>query len=549
MAAHSMKGSMAVAAQDPKPSLSLARKLAILLVMNTVSLVQAFDATCMCVILPTLARELDASFSESLSMGSVFLLATAISQPIFAEIAHVVGQRPAYIISLSIFITGTALCGSAKTSLMLLVGRSVQGVGSGGPQALSGMILADMFQIRERSKWVAYQSVSWALGTVAGPLVGGAIVDKKDSEWRWIFWCTLPFLGSSLVGAMLLLGKDGGNQRSWHLSDLDWIGIVLYVIASISALLPLTWADSRFPWKSIQVIVPLVVSVFGFLALGAYERIAKKPMFQPSLFKSRSTVLQFVNATVHGTLMWMVVYYLAVYFLGVKGKSPLMAAVWALPATITVAPVAAVVGLVAHKTGKYQGFMLGGWSLLVTIFAVMTTLDKDTPASIVLVIVLFFGVAIGLIIPVMSIGVQATTEHGHVGHAISMVYVLRTMGQCMGIAIGITIFSSSLKKKFKDMDMATDLLDNTMKLIKSSVEQGGFGNEIMTDGVVNVLRDLWVTGSILAGFALILSLFARCPKLPKASGSDGVEQVIPENNGFSDTAIGRVWRWFRPTSS
>lgn len=116
-------------------------------------------------------------------MGSVFLLATAISQPIFAELAHVIGRRPAYIASLTIFISGTILCGAARNSLMLLAGRAVQGVGSGGPQALSGMILADLFPIRERSRWVAYQNVSWALGTIAGPLVGGAFVENVDSNW------------------------------------------------------------------------------------------------------------------------------------------------------------------------------------------------------------------------------------------------------------------------------------------------------------------------------------------------------------------------------
>jgi MFS family permease len=187
-----------------KPKLSHLRKLSILLVMNTVSLVQAFDATCICVVLPvsypfpvvepsltgiqSLARELNASFSESLSMGSVFLLATAIAQPIFAEIAHVVGRRPAYIAALVIFILGTVLCGTAASSIMLLAGRAVQGIGSGGPQALSGMIHADLFAIRERSRWMAYQNISWALGTIAGPLIGGAVVENKDSQWACILY-------------------------------------------------------------------------------------------------------------------------------------------------------------------------------------------------------------------------------------------------------------------------------------------------------------------------------------------------------------------------
>ncbi|KAI8723882.1 MFS domain-containing protein [Fusarium sp. LHS14.1] len=511
------------------------RKVGILVVMNTVALVQAFDATCICVTLPALAKELDASFSESLSMGSVFLLATAISQPIFAELAHVIGRRPAYIAALTIFISGTILCGAARNSLMLLAGRVVQGVGSGGPQALSGMILADLFPIRERSRWVAYQNVSWALGTIAGPLVGGAFVENVDSNWRWIFWCTLPFLGCSFIGCIFMLGYDS-HQRNWRLiKDLDWIGILLFAISSVSILLPLTWGGSRFPWKSAQVLVPIGISIVSFVALGAYERVAKKPMFRQSLFRNRSTILQFINAMIHGIIMWMVLYYLAVFFLGVKGKSPLMTGVWALPATVTVAPVAAVVGIVAYKTGKYQGFMIGGWGLLVAILGAMTVLDQDTTTHTTLIIILLLGIAMGLLIPVMSIGVQATVEEGDVGHAISMIYALRTMGQCLGIAIGITVFSSQLRTELKSMNQDTDHANNAMKLIKVSIEQGGFGRKKMTEAVVMALKHLWATGSALAGLAFILGLFARCPKLPK-NPEDHVEQAT----GFPATPIGRV---------
>ncbi|KAF5724757.1 multidrug transporter [Fusarium mundagurra] len=527
-----------------KVELSNTRKLSILLVMNTVSLVQSFDATCICVALPSLARELNASFSESLSMGSVFLLATAIAQPIFAEMAHVVGRRPAYMASLVVFITGTVLCGSAKSSIMLLAGRAVQGVGSGGPQALSGIIHADMFAIRERSRWMSYQHVSWALGTIAGPLIGGAVVQNKDSQWRWIFWCTLPLLGSSLIGAMFLLGYDKGKRNLRLIKHLDWMGILLYIIASISLLLPLTWGGPRFPWKSAAVIVPLIVSFLAFLGLGFYEKTVKKPMFRKSLFRHRSTVLQFVSATIHGSLMWMVLYYLAVYFLGIKGQTPLMAGVWALPATITVAPMAAVVGIVAYRTGRYMGFLLGGWALMVTMFGVMTILDKDTPTWVILVMTLFLGIAIGLLIPVMNIGVQATVREEDAGHAISMIYLLRTMGQCMGIAIGIAVFSVQLEKELGKLGLNTAQISNALKMIKASVEHGSLGqHEHMMNAVAKALQCLWMTGSILAGLALIMCLFARCPKLPEDPHGPVSAELMPESR-FSDTAIGRVWYFF-----
>jgi MFS family permease len=130
-----------------------------------------------------MARQLNASFSISLSMGSAVLLASAISQPIFAELANVIGRRPAYLASMVFFMTGSIVSGTAKSSVALLLGRTIQGIGSGGPQALSGLVMADLYSARKRSGSMAYQQVSWALGTVAGPLIGGAIVQSKDSAW------------------------------------------------------------------------------------------------------------------------------------------------------------------------------------------------------------------------------------------------------------------------------------------------------------------------------------------------------------------------------
>jgi hypothetical protein len=343
---------------------------------------------------------------------------------------------------------------------------------------------------------------------------------------------------------MFLLGYDKEKRNLRLIKNLDWVGIFLYIIASVSLLLPLTWGGSRFPWKSAAVIVPLIISILAFIGLGFYEKTIKRPMFRKSMFRHRSTVLQFASATIHGILMWMVLYYLAVYFLGIKGQSPLMTGVWALPATITVAPMAAVVGFVACKTGRYMCFLLGGWALLVIMLGVMTILDKDTPTWVILVITLFLGIAMGLLIPVMNIGVQATVDEEGAGHAISMIYVLRTMGQCMGIAIGIAVFSVQLEQELGKMGLDTAQISNALKMIKASVEQGSLGqHEHMMNAVAKALQCLWMTGSLLAGLALILCLFARCPKLPEDSGAQVRAETTPESR-FSDTAIGRAWYCF-----
>ncbi|CAG7564903.1 unnamed protein product [Fusarium equiseti] len=533
------------------------RRIGILSVLNTVTAIAAFDATCICVILPSIARELDASFSMSLSMGAAVLLASAISQPLFAEAAHVFGRRPAYLAALALFITGSLLSCFAKNAGMLLAGRTAQGFGSGGPVALSNLVTADLYTARKRFGSFAYQNMFWAMGTVSGPLVGGAIVQTKDSAWRCIYWGTLPFLALSFAGAWALMGYDKHHRNFRDIKNFDWGGAFLYIASSVCLVLPLSWGGSVYPWTSAAVIVPFTICVLSFISLWLYEKKIERPMFRKSLFRSPSTICHLAMAVLHGLLMWMVLYYLAVYYMGVKYKTPLMTGVWALPATLTVAPMAALVGLVTSKTGRYQGFLVGGWSLLVTIFGVLTILDKDSSTATILVLVMFLGTAMGLLLPCNSIGVSATCDKQDAGHGMAMIVVLRTLGQCLGIAVGMSIFSTQLAKELNSVGLIKVPVNDAIQLMRASMESKAAHSTFMSMAVAASLKKVWMAGSVMAGLGLILAIFARSPRLPRDSVPDEKgkgkeldleqEKVEPGREcNLKHSVAGQVWLWLRP---
>ena len=131
----------------------------------------------------TIAHELNASTSESLSLGIVFLLGATGAQPIFIEFSAVTGRKLAYLFALVLFVGGTVVCGAATSTKMLLAGRGIQGFGAGGPLPLGALILTDLFTLRKRSKWVSFLNVSWALGTVSGPLIAGVFTQNEHIGW------------------------------------------------------------------------------------------------------------------------------------------------------------------------------------------------------------------------------------------------------------------------------------------------------------------------------------------------------------------------------
>ena len=142
--------------------------------------------------------------------------------------------------ALCIFTIGTVICSVAYNIATLLAGRCVQGIGGGGLVALTYVIVADMVPLKERGKWFSVISLQWAIGSVIGPIIGGEFAE--NANWRWIFIFNLPFCviaGVSIPICLRLHVKEGSVWEK--LKAFDWFGSIIFVAATTSFLIPITW--------------------------------------------------------------------------------------------------------------------------------------------------------------------------------------------------------------------------------------------------------------------------------------------------------------------
>ena len=94
------------------------------------------------------------------------------------------------LLALALFAVGAIMAAVATDSMtLLLAGRSIQGVGGGGVLVLTEIVVTDLVPLRFRGNYFSFIASMWAIGSVSGPIIGGAFV---DSSWRWIFWINLP---------------------------------------------------------------------------------------------------------------------------------------------------------------------------------------------------------------------------------------------------------------------------------------------------------------------------------------------------------------------
>lgn len=124
--------------------------------------------------------------------GTSFLLTSTVFQPSWASFSHILGRQSILLFALSLFTIGAIIASAANNFTLLLVGRSIQGIGGGGLTALTYIIVTDMVTLRDRGKWFSVISLQWAIGSVTGPVIGGVFTEK--STWRWIFWLVCGML-------------------------------------------------------------------------------------------------------------------------------------------------------------------------------------------------------------------------------------------------------------------------------------------------------------------------------------------------------------------
>jgi MFS family permease len=214
------------------------------------------------------------------------------------------GRQQLLILSLLFFMIGTILCAVANDFTVMLVGRSIQGIGGGGIITLSQVIFCDIVPLRFRPKYFAIVLGAWAVGTIIGPVVGGAF--GEHSTWRWCFYINFPFifLGFILAFGFVRLNAVAKLTLAQKLRQTDWIGAVLFLGSVTVFLIGLSWGGVQYAWTSVQTLAPLIVGLAGVASFVAWQLwIRPRSLIPLSIFYCPSAIAAFYCALVNGVVV------------------------------------------------------------------------------------------------------------------------------------------------------------------------------------------------------------------------------------------------------
>ena len=246
-------------------------------------------------------------------VGTVFLLA-------LGRVGDMFGRIRLYNIGFLIFTLGSALCGFSHAAWQLIASRVIQGGGGALMLVNSWAILTETFPASERGVALGINSLTWGIGGVVGPVLGGLIL--AVASWRWIFFINIPIgIGGSIAGYLCL------RERTKAATDekMDILGALSFSAALFAFLYALTQGIEA-GWTS-----PPMLSLFAFFVVGIlffvyWERTVRHPALDLSLFDSRVFDFSVLASMFQAIAVFAVQFLMVFYLQAVKGYTPIHSA-------------------------------------------------------------------------------------------------------------------------------------------------------------------------------------------------------------------------------
>ncbi|WP_421742843.1 MDR family MFS transporter [Cellulomonas sp.] len=404
----------------------------------------ALDQTIVATSIRTIGDDLH-GLSLQAWVTTAYLLTATISTPLYGKLSDIYGRKPLYMISISIFVVGSLLSGTADSMYQLALYRGVQGLGAGGLMALAITILGDLVAPRERARYQAYFLAVFGTSSVLGPVVGGFFAGADTilgvEGWRWVFLINVP------IGIIAILVIS----RVLHLPPLkrvdhriDYPGAIALVVALVP-LLVVAEQGRIWGWDSPRSIACYVIGVVGVVAFILAERYAKADAILPLyLFRNRTFSVGAGANTVIGLGMFGGLATLPLYLQIVKGQSPTEAGLTLIPFTLGIMTGSIVAGQMTSRTGRYKIFPVIGTILMGIGALLFSRLEADTGLPYVFAVSIVFGLGLGLTMQPLVLAVQNAVPVRDMGVATSSSLFFRQMGGTLGTAVFLSVLFSTV---------------------------------------------------------------------------------------------------------
>ncbi|KAK7955641.1 uncharacterized protein PG986_004863 [Apiospora aurea] len=491
-----------------------------------------FDATVMASSHPAITSHFRAAAAASW-LSTSFLLASTACQPLIG--------RPLFLGCLAVFVVATAGCAAAPGIGWLIAARGLCGVGAGGLMVLGDIILSDLVPVERRGLYYPYSSLVYGIGSTLGAALGGFLAEHLG--WRWIFASQIPVMLVCLAVSAVAIPRDLGVQvqedydgtvttgRSLRdsLRDFDFVGSGLLCVILTTMILGLNLGGQILPWSHPIVASALVEWRCASHPLVPLDFISRAP-------RANLLASSFISTMLTNSVLFNMPIFLQAVLLATPTRSGLQLM---FPFAVTSA-VSALTAYTIARTQKLRWSLVAGAAFFLAGALCLARLPgRSTPHWLAVAALVPTSVGQGLQNPGTFIAVLASAAEGEKrqnrqGLATSVMVLVRSVGQVVGIAASSLLLQGSLRHYLGQLvvgggggggggressSRSAPVDDEVIKRVLASIESIASLEEPYRTQVVEsyekALRTLFAGLAVLA----LVSLLILCPaKVPRIGG-------------------------------
>ena len=417
------------------PSTATATQLRwVLALTSTAYFMVILDTGALFTALPSMQRDLHADLASLQWTVNSYGIAFAAGIITAAALGDRFGRRRVFNLGLALFTLASAACALAPDTAVLVVARTVQGVGAAAVLPLSLTILTTAFPPQRRGMIVGIYGGLAGLAVASGPIVGGVVTEELG--WHWIFWLNVPIgLVAVTLATRLLPESHGAPER------LDLVGVAL-VTAGVVALV---WALVRandVGWLSAEIIGTVVAGCALLLALIRWEQRVREPMLPLRMFRNRTFAAGNLTTFLMSGATFAAAFLITQEFQFARGYSPVSTGLRLLPFFGTPMLVSPIAGALSDRMGR-RPIMVTGLALQALGFAWVAERGSLHTSWVELVVALLVaGVGVSMALPTVPTAVLSSVAGIEMGKASGINYMAQRFGAVFAIAIASAVFSA-----------------------------------------------------------------------------------------------------------
>ncbi|TID19574.1 MFS general substrate transporter [Venturia nashicola] len=381
---------------------------------------------------------------------SAYLLFIAAFQLFFGRLYAFLNKKWLFISCIFLFEVGSLVAATAPNSAALTAGRAITGFSASGIFTGCLTTLSTVVPLHKRGLFIGLVTAVYGIGSILGPLIGGALTDHVT--WRWCFYINLPLGGFTIFILIFFLHFPKSpvkEHKDWkeYIMCFDPLGTILFAPSIICLLLALQQGGTTYKWSDGRIVALLVVFavlMLGFamvqVYMGDHATLNKKVVF------SRHTACAVLYSLCVSASYFVMTYFIPIWFQAIQGVSAVRSGTHLLPFIISNIVSITSGGWLCSKIGWYNPFMFAPITLGTVGAGLIYTWGIDTPMSKIIGHQILYGVGVGLGQQQAIVAVQAGSKDLDIPSGIALLCFAENFGGAVFVSVAHNLWANKLAK-------------------------------------------------------------------------------------------------------